>query len=134
MPWPIPGSLNVEPERKTSKSNDVFGDFLESVSGVTSGPSADAQAAGSEPQPEASVAVENRPQESALGLVPILAYLRGHDGQSLPEVAAGLRSPILQTAEVINKLAASGVLELQGNPGDERIRLTETGMSLSSVA
>jgi hypothetical protein len=123
----------VDPGRKMYKSKDVFGDFLESVSDVNPTP-ATGEAPATDAPPEPPVPPESRAQESSLGLMQVLAYLREHSDQSLPEVAAGLGSPILQTAEVINKLATSGVLELQGNPGSERIKLTEAGINLSSVS
>ena len=123
----------MDSERKPSKSRDVFGDYLQSISSVKTGvPQPEPEA--SEAQAEADAAVESRPQEGSLGLIPVLTYLKEHNDQSLPELAAGLGSPILQTADVINKLAASGVLELHGDPGNERVRLTEAGVNLSSVA
>ena len=121
------------PDRKMYKSKDVFGDFLESVSGVNPAP-ATGDSAQTVAPPEPMVATESRAQESSPGLMQVLAYLREHDAQTLPELAAGLGSPILQTAEVINKLAASGVLEMQGTPGSERIKLTDAGINLSSVS
>jgi hypothetical protein len=123
---------NVDSERRPSKSRDVFGDYLQSISSVKTG-APQPEAESSEAPAEAPAAVESLPQEGSLGLIPVLTYLREHDDQSLPELAAGLGSPILQTAEVINKLAASGVLELHGDPGSERVKLTEAGVNLSSV-
>jgi len=124
---------DVDTGRKPSKSRDVFGDFLDSMSNVKPG-SSPVEAEVSEAPPSADAPIEAAPQEAAPGLIPVLAYLRDHDGQSLPELAAGLGSPILQTAEVINKLAASGVLVVHGKPGDERVKLTEAGINLSGVA
>ncbi len=125
------------PDRKMYKSKDVFGDFLQSVSGVNPDAANQDSApteAPTEVPPEATVAPENPQQTPTLGLMQVLAYLREHDAQTLPDLAAGLGSPILQTADVINKLATSGVVEMQGTPGNERIKLTDAGINLSSVS
>jgi hypothetical protein len=122
----------VDTERRAAKGKDYFGDFLDSMSSVNPGSAAEESAADA-PEPESEVVVESRQQESSLSLPSVLAYLRGHDDQSLPEIARGLRSPILETAEVINKLHASNVVTLEGKPGSERVKLTEAGVNLSSV-
>ena len=116
--------------RKTAKGSDTFGDFLDSMSTVNIEPAEAAPPA----EPEPAAAAEAPAQPSSLSLTTVLAYLREHDGQSLPELAKGLRSPILQTAEVINKLEASGVLKVEGKPGSERVTMTDAGRSLSSVS
>lgn len=123
----------MDAERKTGKGKDYFGDFLKSMSGVTSASApvgSPADASGLEP----NAAVESRSPQPALSLPAVLAYLRERGDVSLPDLAAGLKSPILQTAELIGKLEASGLLTVQGDPGSERVRLTEAGVNLSSVA
>ena len=122
------GESSVDRPSKVGRSDDTFGDFLDSMSGMEVGSAASLAA----PVAEAEAAAEAaKPPE--LTLSKVLAYLREHDGQSLPELARGLRSPILQTADIIGKLEGSGVLTLDGKPGSERVTLTAAGRSLSAV-
>ena len=113
---------------KIANSNDTFGDFLDSMSGVKIGSEASSSPPKAEPEATPEVA-----EPTPLTLSNVLGYLGEHDGQSLPELARGLRSPILQTAEMIGKLENSGVLTVNGKPGSERVTLTATGRNLSTV-
>ena len=113
---------------KIANSNDTFGDFLDSISSVQVGSAASSPAPEAEPEATPKVA-----EPTSLTLSNVLGYLGEHDGQSLPELARGLRSPILQTAEMIGKLETSGVLTVNGKPGSERVTLTATGRNLSTV-
>jgi len=113
---------------KIANSNDTFGDFLDSISGVQIESAASSSPQGAKPEAKPEVA-----NPTALTLSNVLGYLGQHDGQSLPELARGLRSPIVETAEMIGKLETSGVLTVSGKPGSERVTLTATGRTLSTV-
>jgi hypothetical protein len=117
----------VDRPSKIAKTNDTFGDFLDSMSNVNIESAASSSSEAEKEAPPA--AVESTP----LTLTNVLGYLGEHDGQSIPELARGLRSPILQTAEMIGKLKDSGVLTVDGKPGSERVTLTATGRNLSAV-
>jgi len=122
----------MDTRRKPSKTTDVFGDFLKSMKDVNAGPPA--VGASREKPPTADVPQQERSQEARLELAPVLTYLRTNDDQTLPELAAGLGSPILQTAEFIKQLAVSGVVDIHGDPGDERVALTDAGRSMPGIA
>ena len=64
----------------------------------------------------------------------ILAWLKRHGDQSISEIAAGIASPIIPTAEVLKKLAASGLVTIEGGPGIERVHLTRAGVNVSDLA
>jgi hypothetical protein len=118
----------VDRPSKIASSSDTFGDFLDSMSSVNVGSEGAAS-----PAEAAAAAPAEAAEPTTLTLSNVLGYLGEHDGQSLPELAKGLRSPILQTAEMIGKLESSGLLTLDGKPGSERVRLTPAGRSLSAV-
>jgi hypothetical protein len=121
----------LDVERKPGTGKDYFGDFLESVSRIQPSPGTPSTVPAS-PQTEAQSTAERQPPE--LSLPTVLAYLRAHNGVSVADLAAGLNSPIVQMADLVGKLGASGLLVVQGEPGKEQVQLTEAGVNLSSIA
>jgi len=64
----------------------------------------------------------------------ILAHLKSKGAQSIPDLAAGIGSAILPTAEVLQKMATSGLVAIDGDPGQEMVRLTDAGAGVSDLA
>jgi hypothetical protein len=110
--------------RKTTPGKDYFGDFLQTIKSVD---------VGQEPASSSGGSIEPQPA-TAPTLQAILAWLKRHGDQSISEIAAGIASPIIPTAEVLKKLAASGLVTIQGNPGIERVHLTRAGVNVSDLA
>lgn len=118
-------------DRKASKGKDYFGDFLDSMNDV-SPDSAASTPAQTELATEPGRAMGRRPQEP-LSSRSVLLYCRDHDRPSVSDLAATFGSPIPQMADLIRQLEASGVLTVHGQPGEERITLTENGATLASM-
>jgi hypothetical protein len=124
----------MEPISRTRKT--VLGTFLESV--------AAADAPNPPPTPAQEAARPAPPAPPAAGaaepptLSTVLRYLlsTGEAGQevTIPDVAAGLKATTVETADVVQRMAYSGLVTVDGDPGREFIHLTDQGRGLTSVA
>ena len=115
----------MEPVSKTRKT--VLGTFLENV-----GPG-DAPNQSPTPTPQQAA-----PQAEAPNLSTVLRYLlsTGEAGLevTIPDIAVGLGATTVGIADVVQRMAYSGLVTVDGDPGREFIHLTDQGRGLASVA
>jgi hypothetical protein len=105
---------------KKSGSADYFGTFLDTLS-------SDSPAQTARPAPPAV------PQPGGPILPRVLGYLSQVDGSSIPDLASGIGSSLVETAEVVGRLKESGLVAVSGDPGAERVELTEAGRTVSQL-
>lgn len=111
---------------KKSGSADYFGTFLDTLSSET--PAADKAAATAPVQPPLP------PPPGGPILPKILGYLSQAGESPITDIAAGIGCSLVETAEVVGKLQTSSLVVVTGDPGAERVELTEAGRNVADLA
>jgi predicted transcriptional regulator len=129
---------------RPTRSRDIVGTFLESVKTVR--PSYDSTSSGATAAQTiaAKPTIENEPVESSehggdlgsqtSGMPAVLQRLSEAGEQDITELAAGLGMPLLRTAGLLGKLESSGLVTIGGEPGQERVALTEAGRTVATLS
>jgi len=142
----------VEPPSKVDP-RDPLGAFLDSVrvvkdqrdaevlretqsAGVVSGAEAprDAQSGEVAPSSEAGGTPPSAQATLSAALSLLAAAHEAHEDPSIADVAEMLAISTLETADLIKRLLAGGLVIVDGEPGHEVVRLTEEGKALVGAA
>jgi hypothetical protein len=111
--------LEIDLMVKKSDS-DYFGTFLDTLGSSSSGPT---QVKSSPPVPGEGATLPR-----------VLAFLSASPDVTLPDLASGIGSSLVETAQIVGKLSESGLILVTGDPGAERVSLTDAGRIVAEVA
>lgn len=113
----------MDPGNRRPRRRDNVGMFLKSMEDVD----VDAQSAENRD-------IVARPAPEGLTVGAVLSFLKRKGETRITDVAVNLESPLLETAALLGTLQASGLVTIQGSPGEEVVALTKQGKTLATVA
>ncbi|HJP89002.1 MAG TPA: hypothetical protein VJ850_08215 [Candidatus Limnocylindrales bacterium] len=64
----------------------------------------------------------------------VLGHLERTGAAPLTDIAAELRMPTIEFANLLGKLSSTGLIAVEGDPGREMVHLTESGRTIAELS